>query len=716
MTSSSSAAAAAILPAPSSTLSPHAAPFTLPARPVCTPPGGRLDGDASRLIDDNFVLNGEDKKSYLVSPAVYFGMKSSDAAYPTPTGTHGIHQSHPSLSSGVRVNVYPSSTSSTSGVVSEPSATMASDLRKQPIPLTSGKGRNGCKYTRVTIRSPPNKATETNIIGFGSISKLAIRENDECNKESGKDISFHRNLEVSNSANDNDTAQGTMILSKELNSDFTVKPLHIPSTCASSCVSVADDVNPDPSECSVDSPCWRGASASRVSSCDFLQISAAQSIKQKLVEFEAGGEQSSSTVQHYEAPTELQNLVACNSKQNHSQHNVELGLPKKSGDLDTNLAKDPHGEEIKLAKHGAEKCITEQKHCLDVRDNCMKRSGLNTAAPDFIPSSIRKSNAGNGSCSSTGMNISGILKAIDSLSGVLQNNYSDEIELEEHDHSLLRSVIENLQSYLDKARKGPVKGTSDKAVLKGQNAVSKSVAENYNGSYTADNGKGIIISNLADSSHLLHDFGKNSLKGYQPSPNNFPKEFFCEEDHSQVLVYKSLWIDAERVNCELKYQLKQIHMEIDLDSSMAHIGGPRNPSLQLCDMDTDLRNSYGSAITSPPMLKDHPGARKSQNLLYAGDCIQSGDNSVLSRSKGYITVPKNIQSEKFLSGLEETGVRRRAHSGLQLAPNRSHRGLDSSTSDGVSSLSHITGRDDISRGSCELGWSDWEHVLKDEFA
>ena len=41
---------------------------------------------------------------------------------------------------------------------------------------------------------------------------------------------------------------------------------------------------------------------------------------------------------------------------------------------------------------------------------------------------------------------------------MLCNNYSDEIELdeielEEHDYSLLQSVIENLQSYLFKARK-----------------------------------------------------------------------------------------------------------------------------------------------------------------------------------------------------------------------------------------------------------------------
>ncbi|XP_062192569.1 uncharacterized protein LOC133896077 [Phragmites australis] len=687
MTSSSSAAAAAILAAPSSTLSPHAAPFILPARPVCAPPGRHQDGDASRSISDNFVMNEEDKKSHLVSPAAYIGMKSCGAVY--PAGTHGIHQSQPSSSSGVHVSVYPSSTSSTSGIISEPSIVMASDLKQQQ----SEKGSNGSKHTTVTIKSPPNKTSGTNNTSFGSMSKLAIRENGECNNETG-----------------------TMIFSKELNHVVSVKPLCLPSTCASSCISVADDVNSDPSECSVDSPCWRGASACRVSSFNVLQTSAAQSIKQDIVEFDAGREQNPSTLQHCEAPTEFQNLVTSKSKQSHSQLHVELP-PKKPGDIETNMAKDSDGEELELAKHGAEKCIAEQNHCLEVRDNCLKRSGLNTAACDFIPSSVRKSNTSHGSCSSTGRNISGILKAIESLSEVLRNNYSDEIELEEHDHNLLQSIIENLQSYLHKARKGPVMGASDKAGLKAhhsQNAVSKSVAGNCNGSYTAD-GKSIIISNLADSSHLLDNFGQNSLKGYQPSVNNFPKA--CEEDHSQVLVYKSLWIDAERVNCELKYQLKQARMEIDLESNMAHIGGgPRNPSFQLCDMDTDPSNSYGSAIACPPMLKGHPGARKSQNLVYAGDFTQSGDNSVVSRSKGNITVPKNIQGEHFLSGLEETGTRRYVHPGLQLAQNRAPRGLNASTLDGMSSLSHITGRDGILCGSCEFGSSDWDRVLKDEIA
>ncbi|KAL6658985.1 hypothetical protein ACP70R_003025 [Stipagrostis hirtigluma subsp. patula] len=671
MTSSSpsSAAAAAILAAPSSTLSPHAAPFTLPGRPLCAPLGRHQHGIASWLIDDNFVLN-EDKSSNSVSPATYVGMKSP---------TNGVHHGQPSSLSGVRVNVCPSSTFSTSGIVSEPSVRMASDLKQQQI--------------------PPNRTSETNSISFG---KLAIRENDGCKTESGKDFSFRRNLEFSKHANDIGTSLGTMILSKELN--------------PSRCVSLADDVNQDPSECSVDSPCWRGASASHVSPFNVLQTSAAQSIKQDIVEFDAGHEQSSSTVQCCEAPTDLQNLATGKNKQNHSQLHVELGLPKKPGDIDTNLAKGSHGEKLELAKHMAEKCIADQKHCLELRDYCMKRSGLNTAAPDFIPSSVRKSNTSNGSCSSAGRNVSGILKAIESLSEVLQNNYSDGIELEEHEHSLLQSVIGNLQSYLYKARKGLAKGASDKAGLKAhhcQNVVSKSVAGNYNGNYTADNGKRIIISNLANSAHLLDNFGKNSLKGYQPSLNNFPKEFSGEDDHSQVLVYKSLWIDAERVNCELKYQLKQTRMEIDLESSMAHNGGgPRNPSFQLCDMGTDPSNSCGSTIACPTMLKGYPGARKSQTLLYAGDCIQSGDDSLLSRSKGYFTVPKNLQREHFLSGLEETSNRHHAHHGLQPASDRAPRGLNC-TSDGMSSHSHISGRDGILPGSCEFGSSDWVHVLEE---
>ena len=48
-----------------------------------------------------------------------------------------------------------------------------------------------------------------------------------------------------------------------------------------------------------------------------------------------------------------------------------------------------------------------------------------------------------------------------------------------------------------------------------QNAVSKSVAGDYNGSYTADNGKDIIISNFGDSSRLVGDLRNKSVTGYQ---------------------------------------------------------------------------------------------------------------------------------------------------------------------------------------------------------
>ena len=38
-------------------------------------------GDASRLIDNNFVLNGEDNSSCSVPLAAHFGMKQSDTVY-----------------------------------------------------------------------------------------------------------------------------------------------------------------------------------------------------------------------------------------------------------------------------------------------------------------------------------------------------------------------------------------------------------------------------------------------------------------------------------------------------------------------------------------------------------------------------------------------------------------------------------------------------------
>jgi len=170
-----------------------------------------------------------------------------------------------------------------------------------------------------------------------------------------------------------------------------VKP-HGPSACASPCVTAADDVNPDPSECSVDSPCWRGM-ASHPSPFDVHQTLVAQSVKQESVAFDAGQEQSFSTA--CEAPTKLPHLVASKSKQNHSQLHAELGLSRKPGDIGTKLTQDSHGKEFEFVKHGAAKCNAE-KHCLEVIDDDIKRSGLNSAAPDFIPLSVRKSNTSNG--------------------------------------------------------------------------------------------------------------------------------------------------------------------------------------------------------------------------------------------------------------------------------------------------------------------------------
>ena len=207
----------------------------------------------------------------------------------------------------------------------------------------------------------------------------------------------------------------------------------------------------------------------------------------------------------------------------------------------------------------------------------------------------------------------------------------------------------------------------------------------------------------------------------QPSLNDVQKKISCEEEHPQVLVYKNLWIEAERANCELKYQLKNTCIKIDLESSKASIGGPRKNYFQVSDLGTDPSNSYGAALAHQPMLsfpKDQPtgetsGARNSQNFLYSGDCIQPGGNVTLgcsSSTKGYTTLPKNLQRRHVLTGLEETAV----HPGLQVAPHRARQELNGGTLDGVPGPSYITGRDGILRSNSEYGSSDWEHVLTEE--
>uniref|UniRef100_A0ACD5ZZI1 Uncharacterized protein n=1 Tax=Avena sativa TaxID=4498 RepID=A0ACD5ZZI1_AVESA len=705
MTSSSSAAAA-INSAPSSSLSPHAAPFTLPSRSACIPPGRRQDGGISRSSNGSFVVCAEDSES----PIACVSAKSSGAFYPPSTYDAG----QPSSWSAVCMDAYPST----------PSVRITSNYKQQLI-LTSG---NASRCSTVKIERPPNKTPETNNNSSGSANKLITAENLKSNRDSGKETSSPT-LQVSNPVDSKDNSQGTVIYSKEANPVLSVKPLYIPTTSADPCGFTADDVMPDPSECSVDSPCYRGASASRVSPFDALQTTT-ESTNKELEAFAVGQKQSSSSVSHYNTLSEVQNLVTSKTKNDHSQSQTEADVSKKSGAIGMKQTKDSHGKELECANQYEAKCKIEQKHLLKLRDNYLKRSGLNSAAPDYVPSSIGKPITSQGPCSSTGRNVSGVLKAIENLTAVLQSSCSDdEIELEEHDYILLESVIDSLQACLHQTRKGPSKGASDKAGSKAphsQPTVLKSDARKYNGSCIAEGGKGIIINHFAGSSHMLNEFGRNSLTRGQPSLNDVPNKISTEEEHPQVLVYKSLWIEAERANCELKYQLKHTCIKIDPESSMAPIGGPVKNYFQVgTDLGTDPSRLYGAALAHPPMpsfpkgqhTEETPRARNSQNLVHAGDCTRSGGNGTHGRSsstRGYTTPQKNLQRTHLLTGLEETAPHRHAHPGLQLAPSGAHQELNGGTLDATLPASYITGRNAVLRSNSEYGSSDWEHVLPEE--
>lgn len=644
------------------------------------------------------------------SPIACVSAKSSGAFY--PPSTYEMHAGQPSLWSSVCMDAYPS----------VPSVRVTSNYKQQHI-LTSG---NRSRSSTVKIERPPNKTPETNNNCSGFMSKLVMAENLKSNRDSGKETSTP-NLQVSNPVDCKDNSQCTVICSKEANPVLSVNPLHIPTTSADPCGFMADDVMPDPSECSVDSPCYRGASASRVSPFDALQTPATKSTNQDVEAFGVGQKQGSSTVPHYNVLSEVQNLVTSKNKHDHSQSQTEADVSNKSGAVSMKQTKNSHGKELECANQYAAKCEIEQKQLLEPRDNYMKRSGLNSAAPDYVPTSIGKSITSQGPCSSTGRNISGVLKAIENLTAVLQSSCSDdEIELEEHDCILLESVVDSLQTCLHKTRKGTINGASDKAGSKAphsQTTVLKSAGQ-YNGSCIADAGKGIIINHFAGSSHMLNEFGRNSLTRGQPSLNDVPKKIPYEEEHPQVLVYKDLWIEAERANCELKYQLKHTCIKIDLESSMAPIGGPRK-YFQVSDLGTDPNNSYGAAVAHLPMLsspKDQPtgeisGARNSRNLLYGGDCIHSIGNGALgcsSSTNRCSSLPKNLHHSHVPTGLEEIPAHRHVYPGLQLAPNRARKELNGATLDTVPPPSFITDRDGILRSSSEYGSSDWEHVLTEE--
>uniref|UniRef100_A0A0E0AR18 Uncharacterized protein n=1 Tax=Oryza glumipatula TaxID=40148 RepID=A0A0E0AR18_9ORYZ len=661
---SSSTAAAAIQSASSSTLSPHAAPFALPARPARAP-----------LQDDNKILGDAHPASSSVTSC--FRTQSCDTVL--PDSTCGANTSQPRAWPEICSDVaYPSSICSTSVVFSYPSVMMASN-HNQKNPLYPGMGSNGSRCSTVKIESPPNKISEANKISCGLTSKSSMTKDvSKSNEDAVKNAPFPQILEV-----------GMEICSKEASPVSHTRPLHISTAGSDPCGSMADGVKIEPSECYVDSPCWRGRGTSLSH-----QTSVTQLINQESEALDAGQKKSTSTVQHCEVLTTSQNLDTIENKQNQSQSHVELSVSTKSGDIGKRETEVPHNKELEGAKQSAAKCTAEQKHSLELRDSSVKRSGLNFAAPDFIPSSVGKSKIVKGSCSTTGRNISGILKAIGNLSEMLRDScLLDENELDEHEHTLLQSVIENLQTW------------------------------DYRGSCTTNGGNGMVNKSVGPT-RVLSDFGKNSLTLSQSPFNNFPRMISCGEEHSQILIYKSLWIDAERTNCELKYLLKQNRIKIGQESSMAHIGGPRNPSFQACDLGAGPSNSYGAAISYPPTLSfpkgdstEETSRARNTDLLYTGDRIRLGDNSVPSCSASTIshpTRPNNFQGD-LLTGLEETGLHHHAQPVPQLAPSRVHREPRISTMDEASGHSCFTGADGILSGNSEYGLSsDWEHVLKEE--
>jgi hypothetical protein len=242
----------------------------------------------------------------------------------------------------------------------------------------------------VKIERPPNKTPDTSNNSSGFTSKLVMAENLKSDRDSRKETSSP-NLQVSNPVDSKDNSQSTAVCFKEENHVLSVKPLHIPTTSADPCGFMADDVMPDPSECSVDSPCYRGASASRVSPFDAFQTPATQSTNQELEAFGVRQKQNSSTVPHHNALSEVQNLVTSKTKHDNSQSQTEVDVSKKSGAVGMKQTQDSHGKEHDCANQYAANCKIEQKHLLELRDNHVKRYGLNSSAPDYVPSSIGKS-------------------------------------------------------------------------------------------------------------------------------------------------------------------------------------------------------------------------------------------------------------------------------------------------------------------------------------
>ncbi|KAK1261482.1 hypothetical protein QJS04_geneDACA018744 [Acorus gramineus] len=387
----------------------------------------------------------------------------------------------------------------------------------------------------------------------------------------------------------------------EANTETMVRQLKLPSTCltlgpggtSSAYIQSSSDAS-DQSNLAVDSPCWKGAAASR----HFL-FGVCEAVDSPSAKETSGG----SNQGHVVLPGSI--------------YPEAISSPKRDGDLKETLSFNNHDTEFKLSndlKSGSDLEAVNTSPSRTERNIPSDAHPLSAATlsdeaePNEIPSLIIERSFHN-------TNSQLLVNAIHNLSELLLSScHNDSGALKEEDYDVLRLALDNFNACV-RIKSGPTTGppgTHSTFHLRGITNTHKETTIKVAGEDTYN----VLNQNNHHSIHRseanLHSpkSGKNAnefLNGIlfdgsisktdnevtKPMKNVMTETFYDEEENP----FKNLWIEAEVSLCSMKYQLQLAHMVMkkqrcknccakDMIERHANVKKPSSP-LPACDMYRD---------------------------------------------------------------------------------------------------------------------------------
>ncbi|OAY85789.1 hypothetical protein ACMD2_14928 [Ananas comosus] len=377
---------------------------------------------------------------------------------------------------------------------------------------------------------------------------------------------------------------------------LTIKHLDIPNALTFAIDSTLKSEDSMQNSSELDSPCWRGTLASKLSAYKAGETSTPFAIKHPENFNTLDPEQMDifRSAEHSECPVDQNgSLISDDSEKKFSASPMESSfavssnIQKKSANSSkttSECAGESHGKGVQCANVYTKRTTEDQKRAADVKENGVAHSGaqLSVVALNHFVSANGKSYPEkdiSGRRSSSRKNIYAMVETMHSQSEMLLETIGDcNNEMAEQDCDLLHLVIENLETLLDKNRKvsplGFVKDISNHSELKAlrtQNAGRKVDIDNRSNVLDVHNTKGQMSDN---SSEVVKVYSfSNSQEDYvlnQAFEGLRKITFVEEEENPRVLLYKNLWINAEIATCQLKYELQNARMECEMETGKNH--------------------------------------------------------------------------------------------------------------------------------------------------